>query len=69
MLNITKVEPDLITDPYMKILFERGLKSGVSYISNKYSKPTISIWNLMTQDKNQNILYTETETIYMVTYL
>ena len=38
MLNITKVELALITDPDMYIFFEKDTKSGVSYISNRYIK-------------------------------
>ena len=36
MLNITKVELELITDPDMYRFFEKGTKNGVSYISNRY---------------------------------
>ena len=38
MLNMTKVELELITDPDMYVFFERGLRGGFSYISNRYSK-------------------------------
>ena len=38
MLNITKVELELIPDPNMYILFEKGTWGGVFYISNRYSK-------------------------------
>ena len=38
MLNMTKVELDLIPDPDMYIFLDKGIKGGVSYISNKYSK-------------------------------
>ena len=38
MLNMTKVEPELITDFDMYIFFEKRPRGGVSYISNKYSK-------------------------------
>ena len=38
MLNITKIKLDLISDPDMYIFFEQGMRGGVSYISNKYSK-------------------------------
>ena len=38
MLNMIKVELKLIPDPDMYILFEKGTRGGVSYISNRYSK-------------------------------
>ena len=37
MLNITKVELELISDPDMYIFFEKGMRGIVSYISNRYS--------------------------------
>ena len=41
MLNMTKVDHELIPDPDMYLLFEKGMRGGVSYIS--IAKPTISI--------------------------
>ena len=38
MLNMTKVGLELITDPDMYMFFDKGLRVGVSYISNRYSK-------------------------------
>ena len=38
ILSITKVELKLISDPDMYIFFEKSMRSGVSYISNRYSK-------------------------------
>ena len=38
MLNMTKVQLELITYPGMYIFFEKGIRGEVSYISNKYSK-------------------------------
>ena len=38
MLNITKVELELIPDPDMYLFFEKGMTGGVSYISQRYSK-------------------------------
>ena len=38
MLNMTKVELELITDPDMYIFFEKGIRGQVSYISNRYSR-------------------------------
>ena len=38
MLNMTKVKLELFTDPGMYIFFEKGMRSGVCHISNRYSK-------------------------------
>ena len=38
MLNVAKVELELISHPYMFIFLEKSVRGGVSYISNRYSK-------------------------------
>ena len=38
ILNITKAELKSVPDPDMFIFIEKGMRSGVSYISNRYSK-------------------------------
>ena len=38
MLNMRKVELELIQDPEMYIVFEKGMRGGVFYISNRYNK-------------------------------
>ena len=38
MLKMTKNEIELIKDPGMFIFFEKGVRDGISYISNRYSK-------------------------------
>ena len=35
MLNMAKLELELIVNPEMKIFFEKGMRGGVSYISNR----------------------------------
>ena len=37
MLNMTKVELELIPDSDRHIFFERGTRDGIFYISNRYS--------------------------------
>ena len=36
MLKMTKIELEIITDTDMYILFEKGTRDGISYISNRY---------------------------------
>ena len=38
MLNMTKMELELIPDPGMYIFFEKGTRGGVSDIYNRYSQ-------------------------------
>ena len=38
ILNMTKVELELITDTDMYIFFEKVTRDGASYISNRYNK-------------------------------
>ena len=38
MLNMKKIELELIPDPYMFIIFEKGMRGGISFISNRYSQ-------------------------------
>ena len=38
MLKMTKIEFELIPDPGMYMLFEKGTRGGISDISNRYSK-------------------------------
>ena len=38
MLNMTKVELELVTDPDMYIFFEKGTRGRISYTFNGYSK-------------------------------
>ena len=37
-LKITKTELELILDPDTYIFFEKGIRGGISYISNRYRK-------------------------------
>ena len=38
MFKMTKIELELIPDPDMYSLCEKGTRGGISYISNRYSK-------------------------------
>ena len=65
MLNMEKVELELIPDPDMYIVFEKGTKGGVSYISNRYSKANNKY--LKSYDPNQeskHITYLDSNNFY-----
>ena len=50
------MELGLIPDPEMYILFKKGKRVGVSYISKRYSKANNSRFkSFITQNKNQKI--------------
>ena len=38
MFIMKQIELELITDPDMYILFEKGIRGGICYISNRYSE-------------------------------
>ena len=38
MLKMTKIKLELISDPDMYIFFEKSIRGGISYVSNRYSK-------------------------------
>ena len=58
MLNIKKVELELITDPDIFIFFKKVWEVDFLIFLVAITKPTINIYNLMIQNKNQSILYT-----------
>ena len=57
MLNMKKVELQLIPDLDMYIFFENSTYNKYNILVNTV-KSTISICSLMNQKKNQNLLYT-----------
>ena len=38
MLKMTQIKLEIIPDPDMYVFLEKGTRSGISYISNRYSK-------------------------------
>ena len=58
MLKMTKIELELLPDPDICIFFEKGTRGRIPSICNIYSKADNKYLNLVTQNKNQNILYT-----------
>ena len=65
MLSMTKVELELIPDPDMYIFFEKGMRGGVSYISNRFSKPNNNyIKYYDPKQESKHITYLETSNLY-----
>ena len=65
MLNMAKVELELIPDPGMYIFFEKGTRGGVSYISNRYSKVNSKYLKSFDPKKeSKRIIYLDANNIY-----
>ena len=65
MLNMTKVELQLISDLDMYIFFQKGMRGGVSYISNRYSKANnkyLKSYDL--QKESIHIIYLDANNLY-----
>ena len=60
MLKVTKIKLELITDSYMYIFLGKGLRGGIFYVSNRYSKTNSKYLKHYDSNKNQNILYIKT---------
>ena len=66
MLNMTKIKLEIISDPEMYIFFEKGMRGGVSYISNTYSK--VNNKYLKSYDPKQeskHIIYLDANILYV----
>ena len=68
MINITKVELELIPDPDMYIFFEKLMRGVLSYISNRYSEDSN---NYLKSDgpkqESKYIIYLETNNLHRYT--
>ena len=65
MLNMTKVEIELVSDAAMYLFFGKGSRGGVSYISKKYSK--VKKKYLKSYDPKQeskHIIYLDANNLY-----
>ena len=58
MFKMTKIKFELISDPNIYLTFEKGRKVEFLIFLTDTAKSTINIKNLMTQNKNENKLYT-----------
>ena len=65
MLNMKKVELELIIDPDMYRFFEKGMRGGVSYISNIYSKASNKYLKYYgTKQESKHIIYLDANNLY-----
>ena len=63
ILKMTKIELKLIPDMY--ILFEKGTRSGISYISNTYSKANNKYLKCyVPKQESKDIIYLGTNNLY-----
>ena len=45
-LKMAKVQLELLSDPYMSLMIDSGIRGGIAAISHRRLKPTTSIWEL-----------------------
>ena len=65
VLNMTKEELELITDPDMYIFFEKGMWGGVSYISSSYSKVNNKyLKSYDSKQESKHIIHLDTNNLY-----
>ena len=65
MLNMTKVELELIPDPDMYIFFEKDTRDGGSYISNRYSKANNKyLKSYNPKQESKHIMYLDAHNLY-----
>ena len=65
MLNMGKVELELIPYPNMQIFFEKGTRIGVSYIFNRYSKANNKYLKPYdSKQESKHIIYLDTNNLY-----
>ena len=65
MLKMTGINLELIIDIDMYLMVEKGLREGVSYIANRYSKPNNK--HLSDYDKNKDssyLIYLDANALY-----
>ena len=66
MVNMTKVQLDFVSDVDMYLLFEKGMRGGVSYISKRFSKASNKYLTTHYSKKIQSIFYSYSKIIYLV---
>ena len=70
MFIMKQIELELITDPDMYILFEKGIRGGISYISNRYSKANNKyLKSYDPKQESKNIIYLDAIVYMAMQYL
>ena len=65
MVKMTKIEIELIQDPYMDIFFEKGTRGGISYISNRYSKANNKyLKSYDPKQESKHVIYLDANNLY-----
>ena len=65
MLKLGKINIELISDPDINIISEKGMRGGVSYISNKYSKANNKyLKSYNSKQEWKHILYLDANNLY-----
>ena len=64
MINMTKVELELISELDMYIFFEKCMRGGVSYISNRYSKANKYLKSYDQKQESKHIIYLDANNLY-----
>ena len=62
---MTKIEPELVTDPDMYRFFEKVKRGGTSYISNRYSRVNnkwLKSWD--PKQESKHIIYLDANNLY-----
>ena len=68
--KLAKIELELISDRDMFIFFEKGIKGGISYISNRYSKANNKyLKSYDPKQESKNIIYLDAIVYMAMQYL
>ena len=63
MLKMTKIELELFLDPDMYIIFEKGIRGRISYISNRYSKANKKYLKSCDAEQESKRIYLDTNNL------
>ena len=65
VLSMTKIKLELISDPDLYMFFEKGMSSGVSYISNRYIKANNKyLKSYDPKEESKHVIYLDANNLY-----